>query len=66
MDPAKDGAHDGLKDDKKLEDKKLDDARDVERDSDTTSVRKGDLLSLEAVDPVLNAKMSLVNDVSTR
>lgn len=31
-------------------------------DSDDESVHKGDLLSLEAVDPVLNAKMHLVNN----
>ncbi len=36
---------------------------DLERDSETSSVSKGDLLSLEHVDPVLNAKMSLINDV---
>lgn len=34
---------------------------DVERDS--VSIAKGDLLSQEHVDPVLNAKMHLVNDV---
>ena len=29
---------------------------------DDSSLRKGDLLDLESVDPVLNAKMRLVND----
>lgn len=35
--------------------------QDVERDS--ISIAKGDLLGQEHVDPVLNAKMHLVNDV---
>lgn len=35
--------------------------QDVERDS--VSIAKGDLLGQEHVDPVLNAKMHLVNDV---
>ena len=35
--------------------------QDVERDS--VSITKGDLLAQEHVDPVLNAKMHLVNDV---
>jgi len=35
--------------------------QDVERDS--VSIAKGDLLAQEHVDPVLNAKMHLVNDV---
>ena len=36
---------------------------DLERhSSDEDSIRKGDLLSLEHVDPALNAKMHLVND----
>lgn len=35
---------------------RIDDANDVH------SVQKGDLLDLESVDPVLNAKMRLVND----
>jgi hypothetical protein len=29
---------------------------------ETTSIRKGDILSLEHLDPVLNAKMHMVND----
>ncbi|KAF2716558.1 MFS general substrate transporter [Polychaeton citri CBS 116435] len=38
-------------------------ATEVPRESDDSiSVQKGDLLSLEDVDPVLNAKMKLVND----
>lgn len=45
--------------------KAMDKHRDLERDSETSSVSKGDLLSLEHVDPVLNAKMSLINDVSS-
>lgn len=40
----------------------------TEKDNDqvsfsTASLGKGDLLSLEHIDPVLNAKMHLVNDV---
>lgn len=30
--------------------------------SDDVSIQKGDLLDLESVDPVLNAKMHLVNN----
>jgi hypothetical protein len=38
---------------------------DVERASDDgTSIGKGDILRLEHTDPVLNAKMHLVNNVS--
>lgn len=37
---------------------------DVESGSDTVSVAKGDILSAEHTDPVLNAKMHLVNNVS--
>lgn len=33
-----------------------------ERGSDDISIQKGDLLNLESVDPVLNAKMHLVNN----
>lgn len=49
-------------DDKKI----VDDTQDVERreDDDDISIQKGDLLSLEHTDPVLNAKMHLINDVS--
>ena len=39
---------------------------DVELGSDTDSLAKGDVLSLEHVDPVLNAKMHLVNNVRSR
>jgi hypothetical protein len=46
------------------DEKKLEASKDLENYSETTSLGKGDLLSLEHVDPVLNAKMSLVNDVS--
>jgi MFS family permease len=35
---------------------------DLERRSSEESIQKGDLLSLEHVDPALNAKMHLVND----
>lgn len=40
--------------------------RDVERSSedDAVSFGKGDILQLEHVNPVLNAKMHLVNNVS--
>lgn len=38
---------------------------DVERaDDETFSVVQGDVLSLEHTDPVLNAKMHMINDVS--
>lgn len=38
---------------------------DVERNSeDNSSFGKGDILQLEHTDPVLNAKMHLVNNVS--
>ena len=40
-----------------------DHTRDVELGSDSDSLQKGDVLSLEHVDPVLNAKMHLVNNV---
>lgn len=36
---------------------------DAEAYSETSSLDKGDLLSREHLDPVLNAKMHLVNDV---
>lgn len=36
--------------------------QDLERRSSEESIQKGDLLSLEHVDPALNAKMHLVND----
>jgi hypothetical protein len=38
---------------------RVDDVNDV---NDAHSVQRGDLLDLESVDPVLNAKMRLVND----
>lgn len=37
---------------------------DVDSGSDTVSVKAGDILSAEHTDPVLNAKMHLVNNVS--
>jgi hypothetical protein len=47
------------------EKKVMEEIPDVERaDDDAVSVQKGDLLSLEHTDPVLNAKMHLINDVS--
>lgn len=39
-----------------------DDNHDIDQSSLNTSIGKGDLLSLEHVDPVLNAKMHLVNN----
>ena len=49
--------------DDKVDDKKI---RDVEAASldETASLGKGDILSLENTDPVLNAKMHLINNVS--
>lgn len=51
--------------DEKVDDKKV--AGDLEAASldDTVSLGKGDILSLENTDPVLNAKMHLINNVST-
>ena len=37
--------------------------KEFETNSDVTSLGKSDILGREAVDPVLNAKMHLVNDV---
>jgi len=47
-------------------DKKPASLRDIEAASnnDATSFGKGDILQLEHVNPVLNAKMHLVNNVS--
>lgn len=45
-------------------DKKVEAMQDVERASLEGSVQHGDVLSLEHTDPVLNAKMRLINDVS--
>ena len=36
--------------------------RPVDSDVDNDSIRKGDILSLEHTDPVLNAKMHLINN----
>ncbi|KAF2192737.1 MFS general substrate transporter [Zopfia rhizophila CBS 207.26] len=45
------------------DDKKTEDRNDVERASeDVVSLEKGDILQLEHTDPVLNAKMHLVNN----
>lgn len=47
------------------DDKKASANADLERHSlDDLSIGKGDLLSQEHTDPVLNAKMKLINDVS--
>jgi hypothetical protein len=48
-----------------LHDKADKDVKSIDHDgaSDDVSIRKGDLLSLESLDPVLNAKMHMVNDV---
>lgn len=47
------------------DDKKVSANADLERHSlDDLSIGKGDLLSQEHTDPVLNAKMKLINDVS--
>jgi MFS family permease len=45
-----------------VDEKKLAEAVDPERGSETSSLKKGDILGQEHVDPVLNAKMHLVND----
>jgi hypothetical protein len=45
-------------DDKEKDPNALQDVESLE----TTSIRKGDVLSLEHLDPVLNAKMHIVND----
>lgn len=47
--------------DEKINDKKI--PLDVERAS-VSSFGKGDILSLENTDPILNAKMHLISDVS--
>lgn len=46
------------------EDKQKLGLKDVERNSDVTSLQRGDLLSQEDTDPVVTAKMNLVNNVS--
>jgi hypothetical protein len=50
-----------MSDEKKYEDEESRHNQDVES-LETTSVGKGDVLSLEHTDPVLNAKMHLVNN----
>ncbi len=49
--------------DEKVLDKKVRDEEAASLD-DTVSIGKGDILSLENTDPVLNAKMHLINNVS--
>lgn len=52
-----------LKDDKAVLPKQGDASQSPTRDShEIVMVQGGDLLNLESVDPVLNAKMKLVND----
>jgi hypothetical protein len=46
----------------KAEDKKVLPARDVENQDETSSLGKGDVLQLEHTDPILNAKMHLINN----
>jgi hypothetical protein len=47
--------------DEKEKEKEVPELRDVES-LDAISIQKGDILSLEHLDPVLNAKMHMVND----
>lgn len=52
-----------VKDDKSVLPQQVDTTHSRNGDSDEiVSLQKGDLLDLESVDPVLNAKMRLVND----
>lgn len=46
-----------------MDDKKREESYEPDIERDSVSIAKGDLLSQEHVDPVLNAKMHLVNDV---
>lgn len=56
-------ASSSLKDDKGVLPEHVDPTHSPTRDShDIVSVQGGDLLNLESVDPVLNAKMKMVND----
>jgi hypothetical protein len=56
-------ASSSLKDDKSVLPEHVDPRRSPTRDShDIVNVQGGDLLDLESVDPVLNAKMKMVND----
>ena len=50
--------------DEKMDDKKIRGDEETASLDDTVSVGKGDILSLENTDPVLNAKMHLINNVS--
>ena len=52
-------------DDKKIDEKNVRGDEELAYDDDVSSVGKGDILSLENTDPVLNAKMHLINNVST-
>jgi hypothetical protein len=56
-------ASSALKDDKTAPSANLEPSHSrIDDVDDVPSLRKGDLLDLESVDPVLNAKMRLVND----
>jgi hypothetical protein len=46
----------------KTDDQKVVQAQDVENQDETISLGKGDILQLEHTDPILNAKMHLVNN----
>lgn len=46
-----------------FDEKKEKEAYEPDVELDSVSIAKGDLLSQEHVDPVLNAKLHLVNDV---
>ena len=50
--------------DEKMDDKKPRGDEETASLDDTVSLGKGDILSLENTDPVLNAKMHLINNVS--
>ena len=51
--------------DEKVDNKKRRGDEETASLDDTVSLGKGDILSLENTDPVLNAKMHLINNVST-
>lgn len=53
-----------VKGDEKMAEKKIRTDEEQADLSDTASLGKGDILSLENTDPVLNAKMHLINNVS--
>ena len=49
--------------DTKMDEKKIGTDEEQADYSDTASLDKGDILSLENTDPVLNAKMHMINNV---